>query len=205
MNKQEEQELRKLIRRELENRERLSSKEEDLSSDGPELSEERRRIIKEEISNFYLNKGGYKPFENEQGDVEWLTEAQARERERQIPVDMEELEDGQRRVRLRILTMIILAFVVLVLLLFAMRDRYGSVQVVSNVPGATIVLDGSPTEFQTDFKLSKLPPGAHLIAVQKAGYVPDGPASERINLGVGEHKVVALQLKPQPVSEPRGQ
>jgi hypothetical protein len=205
MDPREEQELRKLIRRELDNRERLHDTGGGLSPDGMEINEERRRIIEAEIKSYYLGKGGYKPYENEQGDVEWLTEAEAVERERQIPVDMEELEVGQRRVRLRILMMTILAFVVVVLLIFAMRDQYGSIQVISNVPGATILLDGSPTEFLTDFKITKLPPGAHLIAIQKAGYVPDGPASRRVNLEVGKHEVVALQLKPQLPTEPRGQ
>jgi hypothetical protein len=205
MDSREEQELRKLIRRELKNRESLRGTGGELSPGGTVLNEERRRIIEEEIRKFYLGKGGYKPYENENGDVEWLTESEAKERDRQIPVDMEELGEGQRRVRLRILMMTILAFVVVVLLIFAMRDRYGSIQIISNVPGATILLDGSPTEFLTDFKITKLPPGTHLIAIHKTGYVPDGPVSMRVNLTAGEHEVVALQLKPQSPTEPRGQ
>jgi len=205
MDSREEQELRKLIRRELKNRARLRGTGGGLSPDGTALNDERRRVIEEEIRKFYVGKGGYKPYENENGDVEWLSETEAHERDRQIPVEMEELEEGQHRVRMRILTMTILAMVVVVLLIVAMRDRYGSIQIISNAPGATILLDGSPTEFLTDYKLTKLPPGTHLIAIQKAGYVPDGPVSMRVNLTAGEHEVVALQLKPQPPMEPRGQ
>jgi len=201
MDPQEEKQLRQLIRKELENREQLRHTPE--SPDGEELTEERRRIIEEEIRNYYLNKGGHRPFTNEEGDVEWLTEPEIRERERQIPVDMEELEVGQRRVRMRMILLTGLFFLVIILLMLAMRDRYGSIQVISNVPGATIVLDGSPTEFLTDSKLSKLPPGAHLIAVTKPGYIADGPASLRVNLKAGVNEVVALKLIPQPAAEPR--
>lgn len=202
MNPKEEEQLRGMIRKELENRERL--RDTPISSpDGADLSDDRRRIIEEEISNFYVTKGGFKPFTNEHGDVEWLTDAEASERKRQIPLDMEEVEEGQRRVRIRIVLMSMLFFVVVVLLLLAMRDRYGSIQVISNVPGATISLDGSPTEFLTDFKLQKLPPGAHLLSIYKAGYVPDGPASMRVGLKAGESEIVALKLKPKPPAEPR--
>lgn len=202
MDPKEEKQLRGMIRKELENRERLRGTPIS-SSDGADVTDDRRRIIEEEISNFYLSKGGYKPFTNEQGDVEWLTDAEVSERERQIPVDMEELEEGQRRVRIRIVLMSVLFFAVVVLLLLAMRDRYGSVQVISNVPGATIILDGSPTEFLTDFKLQKLPPGAHLISIYKTGYVPEGPASMRVDLKAGESEIVAVKLKPKPPAEPR--
>ena len=203
MDPKEEKQLRRIIRKELENRERLRG-DPVLPADGADVSDERRRIIEEEISKFYLDKGSYRPFTNEQGDVEWLTEGEFAERERQIPVDMEELEEGQRRVRMRIVLMSVLFFVVVVLLTIAMRDRYGNVQVISNVPGATIVLDGSPTEFLTDFKLQKLSPGAHLISIYKTGYVSDGPATMRVNLKAGKNEVVALKLQPQPPSEPRG-
>ena len=203
MDEKEQEELRSLVRRELENRERLRSGG-SLAGDGENISAERRRIIDDEIKKFYLSKGGFKPYENEDGDVEWLTEAEALERDRQIPIDMEELDEGQRKVRLKIVLMVGLAFLVFVLLLFAMRDRYGTIQVISNVPGATIILDGAATEFTTDSKLSRIRPGVHLVSIQKVGYSPDGPASLRVNVRAGKHEVAALRLKPQIASEPRG-
>ncbi len=196
MDPQEEKQLRKLIRKELEAREKLRGHSESPLEDET-LSEERRRIIEDEIASFYQSRGGYKPVTNEHGEVEWLTDSEARERDQQIPVDMEELEVGQRRVRLRVLMISLLVFLGVVLLFFVMRDRTGSIQVISNVPNATILLDGSSTDFQTDFTLSKLPPGAHLISISKPGYVPDGEANVRVELRAGKNEVVTLRLRPQ--------
>ena len=196
MDPREEEQLRQLIRKELENRERLRTPTASQLDNGT-VSEERRRVIEDEIAAFYQSRGGFKPFTNEQGDVEWLTESEAREREQQIPVDMEELEAGQRRVRLRVVIMSVLFFLGVLLLLLVMKEKTGSIQVISNVPGATIILDGSPTEFVTDFKLQKLTAGSHLISVTKPGYVPEGQASVRVELRAGQDEVVVLRLRPQ--------
>ena len=147
----EEEQLRQLIRKELENREKLRSRSVPQLGDG-DISAERRRVIEDEIADFYRSRGGYLAVTNEHGEVEWLTDAEAREREQQIPVDMEELEEGQRRVRLRIVVLCALFFVAVVLVFVAMREKTGRIQVISNVPDATIILDGASTEFQTDFK-----------------------------------------------------
>ncbi len=192
----EEEQLRQLIRKELENREKLRSRSVPPLGDG-DISEERRRVIEDEIADYYRSRGGYQAVTNEHGEVEWLTDAEAREREQQIPVDMEELEEGQRRVRLRIVVLCALFFVAVVLVFVAMREKTGSIQVISNVPDATIILDGASTEFQTDFKLENLPAGPHLISITKPGYVADGPASMRVDLEAGKNEVAALKLKPQ--------
>lgn len=198
MDPREEEELRQLIRRELENRERL--REEQGSELGQRLSapmsEERRRIIEEEIEGFYRAKGGYQRYENEEGDVEWLTEADILEREQQIPVDMEELEVGQRRVRNRLIVSVILIVLGVALLMILLREHTGSIQVICNEPGATVHLNGSPTEYVTDVWLRNLPAGPHLVSVSKYGFVADSQASRRVDLRAGETEVVILKLKP---------
>ncbi|MDD5087884.1 MAG: carboxypeptidase-like regulatory domain-containing protein [bacterium] len=198
MDPREEDELRQLIRRELENRERLREQPEGEPSPrwAEHASEERRRVIEEEIERFYRAKGGYRRFENEDGDVEWLTEAELLEREQQIPVDMEELEVGQRRVRNRLVATVILVVLGAALLMILLRERTGSVQVICNEPGATVHLNGSPTEFITDTWLRNLPAGPHLISVSKYGFVADSQSSRRVDLRAGETEVVILKLKP---------
>jgi hypothetical protein len=119
-----------------------------------------------------------------------------REREAQIPVDMEELEEGQRRVRNRLLLLVGLIFVGAILIILLLRDRTGTIQVICNVPGATVQLNGSPTEFKTDARLEKLTVGPHMIAVTKKGYVPDGAPLARVDLRAGHTEVVVLKLKP---------
>lgn len=199
MEHRDEEELRKLIRRELETRERLrSDRSGDLRArrDTLGLTEERQRIIEQEIEAFYRERG-YQRYENEDGEVEWLSDDELRDRMGQLPVDMEELETEQRRVRNRFMLIMLLAFCGIVLLFVLMRDRTGSVQVLSNIPGATINLNGSPTEFATDCTLDHLNVGPHVITISKYGYVPEGPASVTADVKAGKNVVVMLKLKPQ--------
>jgi hypothetical protein len=196
MEPREEDDLRHLIRKELESREQLKSKRVQLATGASEMTEERKRIIENEIERFYREKGGYLRIENEDGEAEWLSETELQERERQIPVDMEELEEGQRTVRWRMIAIVVLAFVSLVLLIVLMHDRAGSLQVICNVPGAQITIDGSPTEFTTNARLDHMRAGPHLIAVTKYGYVADGPQAVQVNVKGGNSTVVTLKLKP---------
>ncbi len=199
MERREEDELRRLIRKELETREQLRGSDagyQQARRGSQDMNEDRRRIIEDEIEAFYLARGDYVRHVNEDGDVEWLTRSELRERESQIPVDMEELEEGQRRVRNRLLLLIGLVFVGVILLIVLMRDRTGTIQVICNVPGATVQLNGSSTEFKTDARLEHLTVGPHVIAVLKKGYVPDGPPLTRVELRAGRTEVVVLKLKP---------
>jgi len=197
MDKREEARLRHLVRKELESRERVRAEEAaELAERGAEMSDERRRIIDEEIRRFHQRRGDTREYENEDGEVEWLTEAEIVEREKQIPVDIEELEVGQRSVRNRVVMISFLLFFGLVLMFVALRERTGTVQVICNVPQATILLNGSPTEFRTDHILRGLPAGYHLVSVRKEGYVADGNPATRVRVGPGDDEIVVLKLKP---------
>jgi len=208
MDPREEEELRHLIRKELESRERMRGDEagyQQARRDAKGLSAERRLIIEEEIESFYRTHGGYEQFLNEDGEIEWLTPEEMREREGQIPVDMEELEAGQRRVRNRLVLLVVLGFAAIALLIVLLRDRTGSIQVICNVPGATIVLNGSPTELHTDARLDRLPVGPQLVSVYKYGYVADGSQNARVEVRAGGEEIVRLNLKPAPVDSLGGQ
>jgi hypothetical protein len=202
MDPREEEELRHLIRKELATREEMRGAQagyQQVRHGSQVMSDERRQIIEDEIESYYLAKGGYQRVENEDGEVEWLTENELRERQGQIPVDMEELESGQRRVRNRLVLLIVLAFCAVMLLVVLMRDRTGSIQIICNVPDATIVLNGSATELHTNSRLDRVPVGPQMISVMKFGYVPDGPANARVELRAGGNEIVSLKLKPAPV------
>lgn len=205
MDPREEQELRDLIRKELENRDRLRGEQlaERTKHAAEHWSAERQRVIEDEIAAFYRAKGGYQRHVSDDGDVEWLTAAELDERGKQIPVDMEELEVGQRRVRNRLVAFIVLAIVAVVLLFVLLRDRSGSVEVICNVP-ATIYLNGSSTEFQTDNRLTHLPVGPHIISVGRSGYLPDGAGSARVDLRAGQTEIVVFKLKPMETDSGRG-
>jgi peroxiredoxin len=59
-------------------------------------------------------------------------------------------------------------------------EKTGSVFVDSNIPGASIDLDGSPTEKQTPDTLKNIPVGKHKVSVRKEGYnsVPEFDSAE---------------------------
>lgn len=198
----DEEELRKFVRRELEAREQLKESVDDdrrFRAVVGEVSDERRSIIDEEIRRFYAARGDVREWENEDGETEWLTEAQISEREAQIPVDEEELEAGQRTMRIRVLMMSGLFVLGMILLFFILRERTGSLQVVSNIQGASILLDGAPTELVTDAILPRLPTGPHLIALEKPGFIIDGPPSIRVDIRPGEEAIVTMQMKLNPL------
>lgn len=202
MDSREEEELRHLIRKELQSREQMNGDQagyRHVRHGSQVLSEDRRRIIEDEIESYYLAKGGYHRMENEDGEIEWLTDAELQEREGQIPVDMEELEVGQRRIRNRLVLLIVLGFCTLALLIVLMRDRTGTIQVICNIPGATILLNGSPTDLHTDAPLNRIPVGPHMISVFKYGYVSDGAANAKVDLRAGQVEIVRLKLKPATV------
>ncbi|MCB1061043.1 MAG: PEGA domain-containing protein [Calditrichaeota bacterium] len=194
----EEQRLRDLVRRELEAREELKSKEKSTEVKLTTIDElERKRIIDEEIQKFYRARGDYKQIENEDGELEWITEEEADERDKQIPVDIEELEVGQRQVRNNILLISLMVFVGVVLMFLALQQRHGNIQVHSNIEGATIVLDGVPTEFKTDNVLKDLTPGTHIISVAKNGFGIVGEAARRVELKPGAEEVLVFTLAPK--------
>lgn len=198
MEHSEEQRLRELIRKELEAREVMRDKERLIAPTVPAMNEaERQRIIDDEIRKFYKARGNYQEYENEDGEVEWLTEQEITDRERQIPVDVEELEAGQRHVRNRFLLIAVMAFLSVALMFFALRERHGSVQVLSNVEGAVIVLNGQPTEFRTDNVLRDLVPGTHVVSVMKSGYGIVGDPARKIEVRAGEEEVLVFQLEPK--------
>jgi len=195
MDHSEEQRLRDLIRKELEAREEIRGREKQSEVKLTTINElERQRIINDEIEKFYQARGDFERYENEDGEVEWLTKEEIEERKRQVPVDIEELEEGQRSVRTSIIVIAVAAFVGFALLLYALRARHGNIQVVSNVEGATIILNGQPTEFRTDNVLKDLTPGIHVISVVKSCYGIVGDPARRIELEAGEEEVVVFQM-----------
>lgn len=202
LNPREEEELRELVRRELQERDRLQEAggaDRRFRASMGDVSEDRRRIIDDEIARHYRSQANVRQWENEEGEMEWLTEEQIREREAQLPVDDEELEVGQQSMRRRVLIMSALFVFGVLLLFFILRDRTGAIQVVCNVQGASILLDGSPTALVTDAILSKIPTGPHLISLEKEGYVSEGPATIRVDVRPGQEAIAALQMKLHPL------
>jgi len=87
-------------------------------------------------------------------------------------------------------------------------EKFGSIFVDSNIPGASIDLNDSPTEKQTPDTLRNIPVGKHKVSVRKEGYnsVPEFDSVEVIDGGLTAvdffltNKVGAISV----TSEPQG-
>ena len=95
-----EEEVRKLVQREIAQRERLREQEKQMQDDRDRAVEEidrHRRIIEEEKRKYYESHPDYHEYINEMGEVEWLTTEEMREREQLFDDEIEELETGKKR------------------------------------------------------------------------------------------------------------
>jgi len=87
------------------------------------------------------------------------------------PTDEEKaVERGKLMVLVRFALSGALLLIILGILLFIFAEPPGKVYVISNIPGAVIVVDSYPTEFTTNALLEEVPPGEHLITVEKSGF-----------------------------------
>jgi peroxiredoxin len=78
--------------------------------------------------------------------------------------------------------------------------KYGSLEVNSNVQGATIVIDNVSTKKQTPFLFDhNLPIGTHIVSVFEEGYSNDLPAKEVVTVTTKDTVVVNFNLSPATV------
>jgi eukaryotic-like serine/threonine-protein kinase len=77
----------------------------------------------------------------------------------------------------------------------------GSVQVDSDPPGATVILDGKTVAQRTPARLAGVEPGReHLLVVKRAGYTQ---VAQRFTLGGGEEASFTVDLRRHAVTTPR--
>ena len=90
---------------------------------------------------------------------------------------------------------ILILSIISVLYQFLSRE-YGAIQVHSNIKGATISLDGNPTNYDTDALMTNILTGEHTISIYKPRYFT---TSKRINLEKGDTLIleIILEIDPQ--------
>jgi len=76
----------------------------------------------------------------------------------------------------------------------------GSIQITSTPTGANIYLDGSDTGQATNFTLSDIPPGSHVIKLLKEGYVDH---QENISVAAGGTAILNVTLTPHHITVSR--
>ncbi len=86
-----------------------------------------------------------------------------------------------------------------------LETSYGSLEVSSNVDGATICLDNQPTtQITPHVFFNSVPVGTHIISVFKEGYANENPAKEVVNITTGDTIEVNFILSPAEVGKSPG-
>ncbi len=79
-------------------------------------------------------------------------------------------------------------------LVVSRSEGTGSIRIITDVPGAEILLNGSPMGCVTDTTLSRIPVGKVTVSVRKSGYRPN-PPFETVNISTGKIKQIRFQME----------
>jgi hypothetical protein len=193
-----EEEIRRLVQREISEREKIRDLEKRIQDERGRAKEEierHRQIIEEEKRRYYESHPEYHEYINENGELEWLTTEEIRQREMLFDDEIEELESGKKRAQVYLLLGFGLFLVAVVIIIALLTEKTGSIQVISNVKGARIILDSAPVEQVTDAIFTDIPVGKHVISVEKPGYKIAGDPSQQVNLTAHEKEIVIFMLE----------
>ncbi len=199
----EEDRLRAEIRRELEEEEsRRRAAEEEKRAHERLLEEQRmrQRIREEEKQRLFQDSGEHQRYVNEEGEVEWLTSKQIQRREGYFDYEekVEDIEGGRRTVLRRWFAGgLVLCLLGWLAWTYIQPDR-ATLDVVSNIPGAAIWVDGQFSGEQTDARLD-LAAGEHFVEVRLPGYRCEG-GLQHTRLDGGEHQVLSFRLVADPAA-----
>ena len=100
--------------------------------------------------------------------------------------------------RLKATLTILLPFLLIVVIIFfayriLLTDRNGAIHVVSNIPGAEILVNSSPSNQETDATLRRLRPDTYDVSVRMVGYLSD-PIRQLVQVKKGEISEVYFRL-----------
>ena len=192
-----EEEIRALVQREIAERERVRTLEKQIQDDRDRTKEEivrYREIIDEEKRKYYESHPEYREYINEAGELEWLTNEEIHQREQLFDSEIEELDSGKKQAKWVLFLVFGLLFCAIVLVIALLSEKTGTIQVISNVKGAHIILDSSQEEQVTDAIFMDVPVGKHVISIELPGYRIEGDLSQEINLSSKEREIVVFTL-----------
>jgi hypothetical protein len=194
-----EEDIRKLVQREIAEREKLRELEKKVQKERDRALEDidlHRKIIEEEKRKYYESHPDYHEYVNEMGEVEWLTTEEMRARDQLFDDEIEELESGKKRAQIVLFLVFGLFLATVALIIGLLSEKTGSIQVISNIKGANIILDSAPAEQATDAIFSDIPVGKHVISVQMAGYKIQGDQSRTVDVKSKEREIAIFTLVP---------
>jgi hypothetical protein len=199
----EEEELRRAIRAEIEQRdlERAKAKQRrELQKLASEKAELKRRIYREEMERYYADRPGYKKVIGEDGEPEWVHEDELKESEHLVEEIFEDPFEARKKQK-RMLVFFLLGFIVILAgIYYLLSPGKGSIEVTSNIPGALIILDAASTHHYTNDTIPQVPAGEHYVSVEKEGYRIVGDALRIVKVKRGRNHRVSFVLEPEPVS-----
>jgi len=199
---QNDEELRRIIRGEIEQRDRertRQTQQRERARNADVSAERRRQIYQEELRQYYSNRSGYREIVSEDGELDWVPESEIQNSERLFDEALADPLDVRKRLKF---TMAAAAFLVVVLgavFFFVLAAKTGSISVSTNVPDAQIILDTVPLEHFTNTTIEEVPEGEHVVTVQKASYMIEGEPVQRVTIRGG--KTISLTFTLLPVSE----
>jgi hypothetical protein len=203
----DEEELRRQIRAEIEQKDQQRqqvTKARDSVRSANDEAEKRRRIYQDELRKYYQDKPGYREIVRDDGEVDWVPEAEARQAAELFDEVLEDPDEARGRMKWFITLVGIVVVVFIALMYFVLHDRTGVIQVSSNIPRAQVILDTTPLDRFTDDVIKEVPTGEHVITVALNGYkVQSGPVKFKLN--GGETKIFSFVLLPDTTAKPVGQ
>ena len=192
-----DKEIRKLVQREIAKREELRAQEKQILEDRGRTKEEidrYQKIIEDEKRKYYESHPDFHEYINELGEIEWLTAEEIRDREQLFDDEIEELETGKKRAQLLLIVVFGLFLCAVALVIVLLSEKTGSIQVISNIKGASIYLDSAPMEPVTDAIFTDIPVGKHVVSVEMPGYKIVGDPSQTVELESNEREIVIFML-----------
>lgn len=202
----EEKKLREQIRKELEERERRlqESREKEEGRRHETLENRFRQQIIEEEEERFFGERGYVKYVNRYGGTEWVTpeEAERRQNRRRSQKSSRRRSKKRRSLLLQWVVnggmALFAAAVFLALLKFNPIKRNippGAIRVTSDVPGATIYINGTEKQgFFTPDTLGDIPRGGYFVAVYKEGYTA-WPPMQRVVVEANKIAAAEFSLK----------
>ncbi|MFH1735633.1 MAG: PEGA domain-containing protein [bacterium] len=199
-----EDELRKSIRAEIEQRdlERVKSQRRKESQRlVNQQTEMKRKLYREEMDLYYRDKPGYAQIIGDDGEPEWVLEDEMRDNERLFDTVHEDPIEGKRTQKYFIIGVIFALILMAGGIYYLLSGGVGNIIVTSNVQGAEIILDAAPTTYYTNYTLAKISAGEHILTVEKQGYHIVGEDIIKVDLKRGTTEEVVFILEPEPSVE----
>jgi len=199
-----EDELRKSIRAEIEQRdlERVKSQRRKESQRlASQQAEMKRKLYREEMERYYRDKPDYAQIIGDDGEPEWILKSEMNDADRLFDTIHDDPVKGKKAQKFIVVGLVIAFLALAVAVYFILYEGVGKIAVTSNIEGAQIILDAAPTVYYTNHILVKISAGEHIITVDKEGYKIAGNPIVQIDLKRGTTQKVHFELEPAPPAD----